>query len=409
MSASDKSGQDAQIAVVENVYNVATGKAIAVGPGGKAGGACEAVASRFWSPLVHSLSPYVPGEQVSDGELIKLNTNENPYPPSAAVIKAISHVIGSDGAGLRLYPDPTSLAVRQSAARLQGLSVEQVFVGNGSDEVLAFVFQTLLNQPAKGPVYFPDISYSFYPSYCRLYGVAHKTLPLNDAFEIPLDSLDEDSPAVIFPNPNAPTGKALARAQIESFLQSHPETMLVIDEAYVDFGAQSCIPLVQTYPNLLVTQSLSKSRALAGMRVGLAYGHRDLIEALVRAKDSFNSYPVDRLAQAAAKAALEDEVWLSQTVEKITASRDWLTSSLQQLGFQVLPSKANFVFARYMKESGKPREDRSGAFFYQALKDNGVLVRQFNRPRIEDFLRITVGSPSEVQAVVEALGRILEA
>jgi histidinol-phosphate aminotransferase len=409
MSASDKSGQDAQIAVVENDYNVATGKAVAAGPGGKAGGACEAVASRFWSPLVHSLSPYVPGEQVSDGELIKLNTNENPYPPSAAVIKAISQVIGSDGRGLRLYPDPTSLAVRQSAAKLQGLSVEQVFVGNGSDEVLAFVFQTLLNQPAKGPVYFPDISYSFYPSYCRLYGVAHKTLPLNDAFEVPLDSLDEGSPAVIFPNPNAPTGKALARAQIESFLQSHPETMLVIDEAYADFGAQSCIPLVQTYPNLLVTQSLSKSRALAGMRVGLAFGHRDLIEALVRAKDSFNSYPVDRLAQAAAKAALEDEVWLSQTVEKITASRDWLTSSLQQLGFQVLPSKANFVFARYMKESGKPRKDRSGAFFYQALKDNGVLVRQFNRPRIEDFLRITVGSSSEVQAVVEALGRILKA
>jgi histidinol-phosphate aminotransferase len=415
MNASDKSGQDARIAAVENIDYVATRKAVAVGPGHRTGGAGRAsaasasVASRFWSPLVHSLSPYVPGEQISDGQLVKLNTNENPYPPSFAVIKAISQVIGGDGAGLRLYPDPTSLAVRQAAAKLHELSVEQVFVGNGSDEVLAFVFQTLLNQPTKGPVYFPDISYSFYPSYCRLYGVAHKTLPLNDAFEIPLDALDEDTPAVIFPNPNAPTGKALSRAQIESFLQSHPETMLVVDEAYVDFGAQSCIPLVQRYPNLLVTQSLSKSRALAGVRVGLAFGHRDLIEALVRAKDSFNSYPVDRLAQAAAKAALEDEVWLSQTVEKITASRDWLTSSLQQLGFQVLPSKANFVFARYMQASGKPREDRSGAFLCQTLKDNGVLVRQFNRPRIEDFLRITVGSSSEVLAVVEALDRILKA
>jgi histidinol-phosphate aminotransferase len=351
----------------------------------------------------------VPGEQVSDSRLIKLNTNENPYPPSAAVVAAIQEALGSDGAGLRLYPDPTSLGLRQAAADRHGLSVSQVFAGNGSDEVLAFVFQTLLNQPAKGPVYFPDISYSFYPSYCRLYGVAHKTLALNDAFEIPLDALDEETAAVIFPNPNAPTGKALARTQIESFLSSHPETMVVVDEAYVDFGAESCVPLVESYPNLLVTQSLSKSRALAGMRVGLAFGHSSLIEALVRAKDSFNSYPVDRLAQVAARAALEDEAWLSQNVEKITASRDWLTSSLQQLGFQVLPSKANFVFARYLQTGGGVREDRKGAALYQALKENGVLVRQFNRPRIEDFLRITVGSPSEVQAVVETLGRILKA
>jgi len=365
--------------------------------------------SKFWSPLVHSLAPYIPGEQVSDGRLIKLNTNENPYPPSASVFAAIQETLGSDGERLRLYPDPASLGLRQAAADLHGLSVNQVFAGNGSDEVLAFVFQTLLNQPAKGPVHFPDISYSFYPSYCRLYGVAHKTLALNDAFEIPLDALDEETAAVIFPNPNAPTGKALARTQIESFLSSHPETMVVVDEAYVDFGAESCVPLVDAHPNLLVTQSLSKSRALAGIRVGLAFGHASLIEALVRAKDSFNSYPVDRLAQVAARAALEDEAWLRHNVEKITASRDWLTSSLQQLGFQVLPSKANFVFARYLQTEGGDREDRKGAALYQALKENGVLVRQFNRPRIEDFLRITVGSPSEVQAVVEALGRILKA
>jgi histidinol-phosphate aminotransferase len=378
------------------------------GQNGQAKGSAPAP-SKFWSPLVHSLAPYVPGEQVSDSRLIKLNTNENPYPPSAAVVAAIQEALGSDGARLRLYPDPTSLGLRQAAADRHGLSASQVFAGNGSDEVLAFVFQTLLNQPAKGPVYFPDISYSFYPSYCRLYGVAHKTLALNDAFEIPLDALDEETAAVIFPNPNAPTGKALARTQIESFLSSHPDTMVVVDEAYVDFGAESCVPLVETYPNLLVTQSLSKSRALAGMRVGLAFGHSSLIEALVRAKDSFNSYPVDRLAQVAARAALEDEAWLSQNVEKITASRDWLTSSLQQLGFQVLPSKANFVFARYLQTGGGVREDRKGAALYQALKENGVLVRQFNRPRIEDFLRITVGSPSEVQAVVETLGRILKA
>ena len=368
-----------------------------------------AVASKYWSPLVHSLSPYVPGEQIAEGQLIKLNTNENPYPPSAAVVAAIQKALGVDGAALRLYPDPTSLALRQAAANRHGLSVDQVFAGNGSDEVLAFVFQTLLNQPARGPVYFPDISYSFYPSYCRLYGVAYKTLPLNDAFEIPLEALEAETAAVIFPNPNAPTGKALARSRIESFLSLHPETMVVVDEAYVDFGAESCVPLIGAYPNLLVTQSLSKSRALAGMRVGLAFGQAGLIEALVRAKDSFNSYPVDHLAQVAAKAALEDEAWLSQTVEKITASRDWLTSSLQQLGFQVLPSKANFVFARYLQPAGKSRADRTGAALYGALKDNGVLVRQFNRPRIEDFLRITVGSPLEARAVVDALCGILKA
>ncbi len=369
----------------------------------------EPATSKFWSPLVHSLSPYVPGEQVLNGQLIKLNTNESPYPPSARVLAAIQHALGEDGARLRLYPDPTSRSVREAAAELHGLSSDQIFVGNGSDEVLAFVFQTLLNQPAKGPVYFPDISYSFYPSYCRLYGVAHKTLALNEAFEIPLEALDEEVAAVIFPNPNAPTGKALAQARIEAFVCSHPETLVVVDEAYVDFGAESCVPLVNRYSNLLVTQSLSKSRALAGMRIGLAFGQVGLIEALVRAKDSFNSYPIDQLAQAAATAALEDQAWLKDSVGRIAADRDWLTSSLQQMGFQVLPSKANFVFARYLPPGGKADSRRTGPALYQALKDNGILVRQFNRPRIEDFLRITVGSASQTRAVVKALRRILGA
>jgi histidinol-phosphate aminotransferase len=347
----------------------------------------------FWSPVVGQLAPYVPGEQPKVEDLIKLNTNENPYPPSSRVVQAVTQALGSDGNSLRLYPDPASLAVREAAARVYGLGADQVFVGNGSDEVLAFVFQGLLNHSQ--PLVFPDITYSFYPSYCKLYGIAYELLPLTDAYEIDLPSVPAHASAVIFPNPNAPTGKAVRREWIERFLKERPNTLVVVDEAYVDFGADSCVPLVPTYSNLLVTQSLSKSRALAGLRIGLAYGQPSLIEALVRIKDSFNSYPIDRLAGAAAVAALEDHEWLAQNSRQIMEDRDWLTGALQYYGFQVLPSLANFVFARH--------RNFDAAKLAAGLRERKILVRHFDKPGISDWLRITVGTRAQCEALADAV------
>jgi histidinol-phosphate aminotransferase len=357
--------------------------------------------SMFWSSVVHGLSPYIPGEQPKIHDLIKLNTNENPYPPSARVLSALRAELANDGASLRLYPDPASLAVRQAAASPWGLSDEEVFVGNGSDEVLAFAFQALLHHPDRGPLVFPDITYSFYPSYCRLYGVAYETFPVNNQFEISLDTVPVKIGAIIFPNPNAPTGLALPRETIAGFLRARPKVMVVVDEAYVDFGADSCVSLIREYPNLLVTQSLSKSRALAGLRLGLAFGSAPLIEALIRVKDSFNSYPVDRLAGLAAVEALRDTQWLIENVAQVVRDRQWLTSALEGLGFLVLPSKANFVFARH--------PHRGGAELLEKLRARKILVRQFDRPRIADFLRISVGTPAQCQALIAALKEILGA
>ena len=351
----------------------------------------------FWSPIVSQLSPYVPGEQPKVNGLIKLNTNENPYPPSPKAIAAIRAVLEGGGDALRLYPDPESLGLRSAAARRIGLQADSVFAGNGSDEVLAFVFQGLLK--GDHPVVFPDISYSFYPSYCRLYAIEQSPIALTDAFELDLDAIPHGCKAVIFPNPNAPTGRALTRPAIEAFLMNRPQTLLVLDEAYVDFGAESCAPLVTSHANLLVTQSLSKSRALAGMRIGLAFAQPALLEALIRVKDSFNSYPLDRLAQAAATAALEDEDWLSQNRSAIVQSREWLTGALQGLGFQVLPSAANFLFVRHPL--------RSAAALALALRERKILVRHFSKPRIDDWLRITVGTDSDCAALAAALAEIL--
>lgn len=353
----------------------------------------------FWSSVVHGLSPYVPGEQPGIADLIKLNTNENPYPPSPKVITALLAELADGGGSLRLYPDPASMAVRQAAAHPWGLSNEEVFVGNGSDEVLAFVFQALLNHPERGPLVFPDISYSFYPSYCRLYGISFETLSVNDQFEIDLKAVPGSAGGFIFPNPNAPTGLGLPQDRIYRLLRDRPDLIVVVDEAYVDFGAESCVPLIRQCPNLLVTQSLSKSRALAGLRIGLAFGAPHLIEALIRVKDSFNSYPVDRLAGLAAVEALRDTDWLQTNQARIISDRESLGESLKQLGFSVLPSMANFVFTRHPSISGKA--------LMQALRDRKILVRQFDRPRISDYLRITVGTPDQCRSLIEALTEIV--
>ena len=342
--------------------------------------------SRFWSAVVHELSPYVPGEQPKLDDLVKLNTNENPYPPSPRVLAAIAAATDR----LRLYPDPSASELRQAIAARFGVAAGEVFVGNGSDEVLAHTFQALLKHDA--PVLFPDITYSFFPVYCRLYGIRHELVPLDAAMRIRIADYRRRCGAIILTNPNAPTGIGLPREEIERLVADHPDQVVVIDEAYVDFGADSAVPLVNRYDNLLVVQTFSKSRALAGLRVGFAIGQRPLIEALERVKDSFNSYPLDRLAIAGGVAAIEDDAWFQDTRKRIIASRERMTRGLSELGFEVLPSQANFVFARH--------PGHTGANLAAGFRKQSVLVRHFQKPRIEDYLRITVGTDDHCDRVV---------
>jgi len=356
--------------------------------------------SRFWNPLVAQLSPYVPGEQPPVADLVKLNTNENPYGPSPRVLDAI-HAATHDG--LRLYPDPTARHLREAAATHFGLTPEQVFAGNGSDEVLAFVFLGLLKHEGR-PLLFPDISYSFYPVYCGLFGIDYRTVPLVDSPPLSLQLAHyttDTAPhgGIIFPNPNAPTGRAVSRADIEKLLERTPDAVVVIDEAYIDFGGESAVPLIDRFPNLLVVQTLSKSRSLAGLRVGLALGHPDLIECLVRIKDSFNSYPLDRLAIVGAAAALQDNDYFEMTRQAVIHSRAWLIRELSRLGFQVLPSAANFIFARH--------PDRDAATLSKRLRDEKIIVRHFAAPRIDQFLRITIGTDEQCAILVNTLERLL--
>ncbi len=345
--------------------------------------------SRFWSPVVHTLSPYVPGEQPKQDGLIKLNTNENPYPPSPRVLAAIAAAVER----LRLYPDPGASALREAIAARYQVGPEQVFAGNGSDEVLAHTFPALLKHEA--PLLFPDITYSFYPVYCRLYGVAYEQVPLDAAMRVDIADYRRPGSAILLANPNAPTGIALSREDIARLLAEHPDQLVVIDEAYVDFGGESAVPLVASHDNLLVVQTLSKSRALAGLRVGFAIGQRPLIEALERVKDSFNSYPLGGLAIAGAVAAIEDDAWFEETRRRIMASRDALSRGLSALGFEVLPSAANFVFARHPRHKGADLAAR--------LRERGVLVRHFKKPRIEDFLRITIGTEEQCGRLIDVV------
>ncbi len=346
--------------------------------------------------MVHDLTPYVPGEQPKLANLIKLNTNENPYGPSPKVLEALRAEAADS---LRLYPDPNSDKLKIAIAEYHGLSPAQVFVGNGSDEVLAHTFQALLKHDA--PLLFPDITYSFYPVYCGLYGITYQTVALNDAFEICVDDYFKANGGIIFPNPNAPTGCLLALSEIERLLKMNTESVVVIDEAYIDFGGQSAVGLVNHYPQLLVVHTLSKGRSLAGLRVGYAVGHADLIDALHRVKDSFNSYPLDRFAQAGAIAAMQDREYFETTRNKIIATREKLAGELKKSGFEVLPSGANFIFARHI--------ERDGAELAAKLRERSIVIRHFKSPaRIASFLRITVGTESECQDLINAIKQILE-
>jgi len=350
--------------------------------------------SRFWSDVVESLSPYVPGEQPRAPGLVKLNTNECPYPPSPRVLEAIQRTSADE---MRLYPDPESVALRQAIAGRNGLDSAQVFVGNGSDEVLALAFMALLKHDL--PLYFPDVSYSFYPVWSDLFGIAYSTVPLAGDFSIDPRDYPADNGGVIIPNPNAPTGMAMDLAAVRELLERSSGSPVVIDEAYVDFGADSAVGLINQYDNLLVVQTLSKSRALAGLRVGFAMGSPVLIEALSRVKNSFNSYPLDRIAQRAALAAIEDEDYFLATCQRVISSREWLSAELARLGFTVLPSRSNFLLVSHPAHAAKT--------LFAGLRQRGIIVRYFDKPRIDDYLRITVGSEEAVDALVQALRELV--
>lgn len=350
--------------------------------------------STLWSSLVHKLEPYVPGEQPKINNLIKLNTNENPYGPSPKVLAALK-VEAADT--LRLYPDPSSDKLKQTIADYYDVKSKQVFVGNGSDEVLAHTFQALLKHDK--PILYPDITYSFYPVYCGLYEVSYETIALDENFCINIDDYKKLNGGIIFPNPNAPTGIGLGLETIKKLLDNNTDSVIVVDEAYIDFGGDTAISLIDQYPNLLVVQTLSKSRSLAGLRLGFAIGDEKLIEALERVKNSFNSYPIDRFASAGAIVAFEDEEYFQKTKQKIINTRNKLLTDLDGLGFELLPSQANFVFVRH------PSND--AVILSQRLREKNILVRHFENPRIDQFLRITVGTNAKCAALISCLKTLL--
>ncbi len=351
--------------------------------------------TRYWSKLVDDLDPYVPGEQPQDQQYIKLNTNESPYPPSPAVEQVLRNY-PSDR--LRRYPDPKNGKLVKALADYHRLATDQVFVGNGSDEVLAHAFQAFFKQDE--PILFPDISYSFYPVYCRLYQIDFRQVELDESFRIDFDGFRRANGGIIIPNPNAPTGIAISLAEIRALLADNPESVIIVDQAYVDFGAESAAPLIAEFDNLLVVETFSKSRSLAGLRLGYALGQAHLIEGLQRVKNSFNSYPVDSLSDAIGLAALEDESYFIECNRRVIDSRDRLAQALTGLGFEVFPSSANFVFVRH--------PDVAARTLYLELKSAGILVRYFEAARIDNCLRISIGTDAECDALIAGLKNILQ-
>ena len=352
--------------------------------------------SRYWSQTVRNISPYVPGEQPKDRKYIKLNTNENPYPPSAKAIEAIRDAVNET---LRLYPDPSSEELRETIARTFSLKKENVFVGNGSDEVLAFCFPAFF-EPAGLPVLFAEITYSFYPVYAELFNTPYRLIPMDDEFNVPVEGYFQENGGILIANPNAPTGKGLPLEGIQKILQRNAGSVVIIDEAYVDFGGHSAAGLIETYPNLLVIRTLSKSHSLAGLRVGYALGGNDLIEGITRVKDSVNSYTVDRMAQAGAREAIKDVACLQETLSKIIQTRERVSAGLMDMGFHVIPSQANFIFVSHAQF---PAVD-----LFQSLREKGILVRYFNKPRIDNYLRVTIGTDEEMDRFLEAIAVICE-
>ncbi len=352
----------------------------------------------MFTERLQKLTPYVPGEQPQDRSYIKLNTNENPYPPSPAVgdyLKKVSSEI------LRRYPDPLFSKLRDALAERYGVGADQVFVGNGSDEVLSFIFYAFFDS-RQGPLRFPEFTYSFYPVYCDFYAIAFEKMALNADFSIDVETYLDAGPScgIIFPNPNAPTGIGLSLDALERLLDGYAaDRVVVVDEAYIDFGGESAVALIEKHPNLLVVRTFSKSMSLAGLRLGFAMGNPQLIKALYTVKDSFNSYPVDTLAQQVGLLAVKDRAYYDSITTKVIANREWLGRQLERLNWTVMPSWANFVFAGKMGLSGSEA--------YQRLKSQGILVRFFDVSGLQDYVRITIGTRAEMEALVAAMERYL--
>jgi histidinol-phosphate aminotransferase len=351
--------------------------------------------NKFWSKLIKQLSPYIPGEQPKNQALIKLNTNENPYGPSPKVLAALKLGVSDK---LKLYPDPESTELRESIAKFYNVRSSNIFVGNGSDEILAFIFQGFFKKSK--PLLFPNITYSFYPVYCKLYDIAFQKMPLDKNFEINLQDYLIPNGGIIFPNPNAPTGIPKGVSDIENLLKNNKDSVVVIDEAYVDFGTESSVYLIKKYDNLIVTQSLSKSRSLAGMRIGCAFASKSIVEGLNRIKNSFNSYPVDRLAQIAGAVAFSDEDYFRQTTKKVIEARQFLVEEMSNLDFQILPSGANFIFTKH--------NNKRAELIFKELRNNDILIRFFESPEeINNYLRITVGSMEQMKQLVHVIKKII--
>ena len=349
---------------------------------------------KFWSEKIRKIKPYVPGEQPLDKKYIKLNTNENPYPPSPKVIEALQAETGADA---RLYPDPDATVLKKALAGFYHVEPNEVFVGNGSDEVLAFCFPAFFNP--EDTIAFPEITYSFYPVYADLFGVPYVTVPMNEDFTFNPDGFQAGMKGILLANPNAPTGIALGMDAVEKLVNRFPGTLIIVDEAYVDFGGQSAIPLIHRYENLLVIHTFSKSRALAGLRIGYAIGNAALIEGLERVKNSFNSYTLDRMAQCAATAAASDPEYTRRMCERIIRTRDNVRTKLLNMGLNVLPSGTNFLFVSH--------RNFTGSELFQKLKQQGILVRHFQRPGIENWLRVSIGTDEEMAVFVQRLEGIL--
>lgn len=350
--------------------------------------------NRFWSKRIQGIVPYTPGEQPKDRQFIKLNTNECPYPPSPKVIEAINRAAGDS---LRLYPDPECVELRAAIAKREGLDINQVFCGNGSDEILAFAFQAFFDPDRE--VVFPKITYSFYPVYTDFFGLNRREVPMNPDFSDPIDLLCGKNGGVVLANPNAPTGIAVGLDTVEKLLDANPDVVVIVDEAYIDFGADSAVALIGRYPNLLVVQTTSKSRALAGLRVGWAMGDAGLLDGLRCVRDSINSYTVDRLAQAGAAAAIEDEDYFQSICRRVIATRAWTENALKEKDFTVLPSQSNFVFASLQSRTGKE--------LLAGLRERGILVRWWDKPEIRNWLRISIGTDDDMKALVQALDELI--
>ena len=343
-----------------------------------------------WRDYIRTVEPYVPGEQPNQPDMIKLNTNENPYPPAPGVGALLKNM---DPDRLRLYPDPTAGNLVQALADYYHVKESQVFVGVGSDDVLAMAFMTFFNSGR--PILFPDITYSFYDVWADVFRIPYKTIPLDENFQIRPEDYRGEIGGIVFPNPNAPTGQELGQDQIEQMLKEHPDVLVIVDEAYVDFGAESALPLLEKYDNLLVVQTFSKSRSMAGMRIGFCIGSAEMIRALNDVKYSFNSYTMDQTALALGVEAIRDDAYFKETTGKIIETREWAKGELKRLGFTFGDSKSNFIFAAHKKVSA---ED-----IFKALREKHIYVRYFNKPRISNYLRITVGTREEMQKLFDFL------